>query len=89
MTYKTATLNMEIVEKVLIVRIFMARLHFFKRQPLFNGLQSDLETRAVHSLLVVDYSHAIVASCIEPSADTRERESSKNIVAMFELNLFQ
>ena len=64
---------MEIVEKVLIVWILMARLHFFKRPPLSNSLQSDLKTRAVHSLLVVDYSHAIVASCIEPSIDTRER----------------
>ena len=25
----------------------------------YNGLQSDLKTRAVHSLLVVDYGHAL------------------------------
>ena len=51
---------MEIMnKKVLIVRILMAILDFFKRPPLSNGLQSDLETRAVHSLLVVDYGHAL------------------------------
>ncbi len=37
----------------------MAILDFFKRPPLSNGLQSDFETRAVHSLLVVDYGHAL------------------------------
>ncbi len=31
----------------------------FNRGLLSNGLQSNLETRAVHSLLVVDYSHAL------------------------------
>ncbi len=46
-------------EKVLIVRILMALLHFFKRPPLSNSLQSDLETRAVHSVLVVDYGYAL------------------------------
>ncbi len=52
----------------------MALLHFFKRPSLSNGLQSDLETKAVHSLLVVDYAWlCIVASCLEPSVDTRER----------------
>ncbi len=65
----------------------MARLHFFNRPPLSNGLQSDLKTRAIHSLLVIDYSRAIVASCIEPSVDTRERV--RRFVAMFKLNLFQ
>ncbi len=51
---------MEIMnKKVLIVRILMAILHFFKRPSLSTGLQSDLETRAVHSLLVVDYGHAL------------------------------
>ncbi len=85
----TLWLIMEIMKKkVLIVRILMALLHFFKRPPLSNGLQSDLETRAVHSLLVVDYGHTlIVARYLEPSVDTRERV--RRIVAMFELNLFQ
>ena len=51
---------MEIMKKkVLIVQVLMALLHFFKRPPLYNGLQSDLETRAVHSLLAVDYGHAL------------------------------
>ncbi len=47
----------EIMKKVLIVRILMALLHFFKRPPLSNGLQSDLETRAVHSLLLMALLH--------------------------------
>ena len=51
---------MEIMKKmVLIVRTLMALLHFFKRAPLSNGLQLDLKTRAVHSLLVVDYGYAL------------------------------
>ena len=55
----------------------MAILDFFKRPPLSNGLKSDLDTRAVHSLLVVLRS-CIVASCLEPSVDTREREFEKS-----------
>ena len=53
-----ATLEI-IKKKALVVRILMAILDFFKRPPLSNGLESDLETRAVHSLLVVDYGHAL------------------------------
>ncbi len=52
----------------------MAILHFFKRPPLSNGLQSDLETTAIHSLLVVGLRSCIVASCLETSVDTIERE---------------
>ena len=39
----------------------MALLHFFKMPPLSNGLQLDLEARAVHILyyIVVDYSYAL------------------------------
>ncbi len=51
---------MEIMnKKVLIVRILMAILDCFKRPLNSNGLQSYLETRAVHSLLVVDYGYAL------------------------------
>ena len=49
-------------------------LHLHKRPPLSNGLQSDLETRAVyiHSTCCKLRSY-IVASCLEPSVDMRER----------------
>ena len=53
-----ATLEI-IKKKAIIVQILMAILHFFKRPQLSNSLQSNLETRAVHSLLVVDYGHAL------------------------------
>ena len=48
---------MEIMNKKVL--ILMVILDIFKRPPLSNGLQSNLETRAVHSLLVVDYGHAL------------------------------
>ncbi len=66
---------MEIMNKKVINRSdFDGNTRLFQEATtLSNGLKSDLDTRAVHSLLVVLRS-CIVASCLEPSVYTRERE---------------
>ena len=79
-------LMVTIVEKAIIVRILMAILHFFKRSPL-SGVRPRNQSCTYSYYTSCRLQSCIVASCLEPSVNTRERV--RRIVVMFELNLFQ